>query len=131
VLDPDTAERARAGDVGPRPDDDVTPLAPGSASLPAGPEGRLLVLSEPVDPGWQAQLDGRDLEPVTAWQGLQGFVLPAGGGTLSAGRDDSRAPVLALQALGLAVVAVLASPGAARRRGLEPVDDAAAPDGAR
>jgi hypothetical protein len=131
VLDPDTAERARAGDGGPRPRRRRDAAGSGSASLPAGPEGPA---ARAVRAG-RPRLAGAARRPrpraVTAWQGLQGFVLPAGGGTLSAGRDDSRAPVLALQALGLAVVAVLASPGAARRRGLEPADDAAAPDGAR
>ena len=46
--------------------------------LPAGPAGRLLVLAEPVDPGWRASLAGRPLTPASAWGWAQAFVVPAG-----------------------------------------------------
>ncbi|MHA7264170.1 glycosyltransferase family 2 protein [Arthrobacter sp. TMN-37] len=52
------------------------------ADIPAGSEGRTLVLAERADPGWQATLDGQALasEP-TGWS--QAFALPAGGGELT------------------------------------------------
>ena len=52
------------------------------AALPAGPEGRLVVLAERADPGWSAWLDGRRLTATTSgW--AQAFTLPAEGGQFS------------------------------------------------
>ncbi|WP_354242868.1 glycosyltransferase family 2 protein [Arthrobacter sp. UYEF20] len=52
------------------------------APVPAGPEGRLVVLAERADPGWSAWLDGRRLTATTSgW--AQAFTLPAHGGQLS------------------------------------------------
>ncbi|MET1064034.1 MAG: glycosyltransferase family 2 protein [Arthrobacter sp.] len=52
------------------------------AAVPAGPEGRLVVLAERADPGWSAWLDGRRLTATTSgW--AQAFTLPAQGGQLS------------------------------------------------
>ncbi|WP_460437184.1 glycosyltransferase [Arthrobacter tecti] len=52
-----------------------------SADVPAGPEGRTLVLAERAAPGWEATLNGQRLEPADAgWS--QGYALPENGGTL-------------------------------------------------
>ncbi|WP_438502336.1 glycosyltransferase [Arthrobacter pityocampae] len=52
-----------------------------AGAVPAGAEGRRLVLAEAADPGWRASLDGRRLDSVSGgWQ--QAFALPAAGGTL-------------------------------------------------
>ncbi|MCU1542105.1 MAG: glycosyltransferase family 2 protein [Arthrobacter sp.] len=52
------------------------------ATVPAGPDGRLVVLAERADPGWTAWLDGRRLTATTSgW--AQAFTLPAEGGQLS------------------------------------------------
>ncbi|WP_312180119.1 glycosyltransferase, partial [Arthrobacter sp.] len=52
------------------------------ADIPAGEDGRRLVLAERADAGWQASLDGNRLEPDTdGW--AQAFKLPADGGTLT------------------------------------------------
>ncbi|WP_427133236.1 glycosyltransferase family 2 protein [Pseudarthrobacter sp. S9] len=52
------------------------------SNVPAGPEGRLVVLAERADPGWSAWLDGRRLTSTTSgW--AQAFTLPAQGGQLS------------------------------------------------
>ncbi|WDF34830.1 glycosyltransferase family 2 protein [Arthrobacter agilis] len=49
--------------------------------VPAGDEGRLLVLAEEADPGWQASLDGMRLGTASdGWQ--QAFSLPSRGGTV-------------------------------------------------
>ena len=52
------------------------------SAVPAGPEGRLVVLAERADPGWTAWLDGRRLTSTTSgW--AQAFTLPASGGQLT------------------------------------------------
>nr|WP_299167823.1 glycosyltransferase family 2 protein [uncultured Arthrobacter sp.] len=52
-----------------------------SAEVPAGPEGRTLVLAERSEPGWEATLNGQRLEPAsTDW--YQAYALPAAGGSL-------------------------------------------------
>lgn len=49
--------------------------------VPAGPEGRLLVLAERADTGWSAWLDGRKLTSTTSgWS--QAFTLPPSAGQL-------------------------------------------------
>ena len=95
-----------------------------TATLPVGSSGRLLVLAEAADKGWAATLDGKQLARRTAWGWAQAFVVPAGGGRIEVYRQQSdRHADLGLQAALLVVFAVLAAPGAARRRGLEVVDD--------
>ncbi|MEQ7010079.1 glycosyltransferase family 2 protein [Actinopolymorpha sp. B17G11] len=54
----------------------------GTLSVPAGPSGRLLVLAEAADPGWQADLDGQPLRPARYDGWAQAFELPAEGGLL-------------------------------------------------
>jgi hypothetical protein len=80
--------------------------------LPNGPAGRLLVLAETADAGWQATLDGRRLaRAAPAYGTQQAFVLPAGGGRLVVRFESLRSDVLRWVALGaLLVVVVLAAP---------------------
>jgi hypothetical protein len=79
----DVAHRVRIVDgagatVGLVPSDGVA----ADAAVPAGPEGRLVVLAERADPGWSAWLDGRRLTATSSgW--AQAFTLPAQGGQLT------------------------------------------------
>lgn len=82
-------------------------------TVPAGEGRRLLVLADPVDPGWRARLDGVPLRPRTYDGWAQAFVLPPEGGRLRLGHDDdARGPLLWGQAAALLVMVVLALPGA-------------------
>ncbi len=128
VLPPATATRALSGARAPTPDllRTAGPAAlragreAASARIADGETGRLLVLADAADPKWQAKLDGKTLDRRTAWGWAQGFVLPAGGGTLELTYDqDARTLGLGVQALLLLVVVVLSAPGARRGRGLE------------
>ncbi|HZG05667.1 MAG TPA: glycosyltransferase family 2 protein [Streptomyces sp.] len=86
------------------------------ADVPAGPAGRVLRIADAADPGWQATLDGRPLEPVTVDGWAQGFELPAEGGRLDLTYETPATHtgwVWAQGLLGL-VVLVMALPG--RRR---------------
>ena len=75
--------------------------------------GGTLVLAEPVG-GWSATLNGRPLVKLAAavdgW--AQGWVLPAGGGRLVIGRNETaRDASLAVEAVAVLVVFALALPG--------------------
>ncbi len=76
-----------------------------------GPARRLLVLADPVDPGWRASVDGSRL-PATTYDGwAQAFTLPAAGGRLRLEHDAGAAPVLLwLQLAAVVTVIVLALP---------------------
>ncbi|MCH6160623.1 glycosyltransferase family 2 protein [Streptomyces marispadix] len=86
-----------------------TELRPGDA-------GRVLRIADAADPGWQATLNGRPLDPVTLDGWAQGFELPAGGGQLDVTHETSAAHTawVWLQGFLALVVVVLALPG--RRR---------------
>ncbi|MHA7239374.1 glycosyltransferase [Arthrobacter sp. TMS1-12-1] len=88
--------------------------------VPAGAEGRRLVLAEEPDPGWQASLDGRRLEPVAdGWQ--QSFALPAAGGTVELSYTSAYQPWSeALQALVLGLTMLLALPIPVRPAAIRP-----------
>lgn len=84
-------------------------------AIPAGPEGRLVVLAERADPGWSAWLDGRRLTATTSgW--AQAFTLPAQGGQFSL-RYEAPWAVWAgvAQAVIIGLTALLAVPMPARR----------------
>jgi hypothetical protein len=86
------------------------------------------VLAEASDPGWRAELDGVPLTRRTAWGWAQAFELPASKGLVTVDRDSRpRVLLVVAQGLALAVVLVLAAPGARKRRGLEVVDEETAP----
>jgi MYXO-CTERM domain-containing protein len=83
-----------------------------AAEVPAGAEGRTLVLAEPADAGWTATLDGTELAAEPTAAGLQGFALPASGGRVELARaDTAHRAWLTAQALLLAVTVVMALPG--------------------
>jgi GT2 family glycosyltransferase len=92
------------------------------ASVPAS--GGTVVLAEPYG-GWTATVNGAALKPlarpVDGW--AQGFVLPAGQGTLTITRDNSARDLsLVLELVALLAVCVLALPG----KRTDPAEDAEA-----
>ncbi|MEU5720027.1 glycosyltransferase [Streptomyces sp. NPDC020403] len=89
------------------------------SEIPAGEAGRVLRIADGADPGWQATLNGRTLEPKTVDGWAQGFALPAEGGRLDLTYETPLAHtawVWAQVALGVVLV-VLALPG--RRREID------------
>ncbi|MET4136546.1 GT2 family glycosyltransferase [Pseudarthrobacter sp. PvP090] len=85
------------------------------AVVPAGPDGRLVVLAERADPGWSAWLDGRRLTATTSgW--AQAFTLPAQGGQFSL-RYEAPWTIWtgAAQAVIIGLTVLLAIPMPARR----------------
>ena len=68
---------ARAGTAATRVDATRVDAATVVGTVPTGP-ARLLALDINTNPGWQASVAGRDLEPVVVDGFRQGFVLPAG-----------------------------------------------------
>ncbi|GAB3273976.1 glycosyltransferase [Sinomonas notoginsengisoli] len=97
----------------------AVPSAPESfsAEVPAGPEGRRLVLAERSDSGWEATLDGRALQPASlGW--AQAFDLPAAGGHLEVRYTNPAALPLALVTIAaLILTLLLAIPAGPRRTG--------------
>jgi GT2 family glycosyltransferase len=92
------------------------------AAAPAS--GGTLILAEPYG-GWTAKLNGHSLKPVATpvdgW--AQGFVLPAGGGTLSIARNNlARMFSLVIELVALLAVCLLALPG----KRADPVEEAEA-----
>lgn len=85
------------------------------AAVPAGPDGRLVVLAERADPGWSAWLDGRRLTATTSgW--AQAFTLPAQGGQFSLRYEAPWAIWTgAAQAVIIGLTVLLAIPMPARR----------------
>lgn len=117
VLQPaDVAHRVRIVDskgatIGLVPSD----LGGAQASVPKGPEGRLLVLAERADPGWTAWLDGRKLTSTTSgWS--QAFTLPPQAGQVTV-RYESPWAIWSgiLQAAVIGLTILLALPMPARR----------------
>ena len=112
----DVAHRVRVVDgtgaaVGLLPSEEVS----ASGVLPAGPEGRLVVLADRADPGWSAWLDGRRLTSTTSgW--AQAFTVPAQGGQLSIRYEAPWAALAGIaQAVVIGLTVLLALPMPARR----------------
>ena len=86
-----------------------------AGTVPAGPEGRLVILAERADPGWSAWLDGRRLTATTSgW--AQAFTLPAEGGQLSIRYEAPWALLAGItQAIVIGLTVLLAVPMPARR----------------
>ncbi|MHA7280312.1 glycosyltransferase family 2 protein [Arthrobacter sp. MDT2-2] len=89
-------------------------------TIAAGAEGRVLVLAEETDHGWQATLDGRRLETTSAgWH--QAFALPAAGGTVAVSYVSPYQPwAEASQAIILGLTVLLAVPIPSRPRVVRP-----------
>jgi GT2 family glycosyltransferase len=85
--------------------------------IPAGADGRVVVLAERGAPGWQAWLDGRPLPDADAgWR--QAFEVGPDGGLLTVGyTPPSRVPWLVAQSLVLGLTVLLALPVRRRRGG--------------
>ncbi|WP_308662751.1 glycosyltransferase family 2 protein [Arthrobacter sp. B1805] len=117
----DRTARVRVVDADGRTTSVVPSAAIGAhGAIEPGADGRTLVLAEEVDPGWQASLDGRQLDPVSVeWQ--QAFVLPPEGGTVDVSYVSPYQPwVEAVQALVLALTVLLAIPIPSRPRVARP-----------
>ncbi|VXC60824.1 Glycosyltransferase, GT2 family [Arthrobacter sp. 9AX] len=86
------------------------------AAVPAGPEGRLVVLAERADPGWTAWLDGRKLTSTTSgWS--QAFTLPPTAGHLTVRYENPWAVWSGIgQATVIGLTVMLAIPMPARRQ---------------
>ncbi|MEC5182225.1 glycosyltransferase [Arthrobacter sp. CG_A4] len=112
----DVAHRVRIVDGG----GSTVGLVPSGAvsadtAVPAGPEGRLVVLAERADPGWSAWLDGRRLT-ATSSDWAQAFTLPAQGGQLSLRYESPWALWAGIsQAVVIGLTVLLAIPMPARR----------------
>ncbi len=89
-------------------------------TIAAGADGRMLILAEEADPGWQATLDGRRLETTSAgWH--QAFALPPDGGTVEVSYVSPYQPwAEAVQAIILALTVLLAVPVPSRPRVVRP-----------
>lgn len=85
------------------------------ATVPSGPEGRLVVLADRADPGWSAWLDGKRLTSTTSdW--AQAFTLPAQGGRLSIRYENPWALWTGIaQSIVIGLTVLLAVPMPARR----------------
>jgi hypothetical protein len=86
--------------------------------IPAGGPGRTLLLAEPADGGWHATLDGSSVRSrvVDGW--AQGYDVPAAGGRFELSHGMWwRHFWLIVQALAVAIVAVLALPGGQMEEG--------------
>lgn len=96
------------------PADDVTV----AARVPAGPEGRRVVLAERADSGWRATYNGHPLRATTdGWR--QAFELPAHTGDLEIGYEPAwQLPWRVAQAVGLGLTLLLAVPVRRRREAM-------------
>ncbi|WP_306961456.1 glycosyltransferase family 2 protein [Arthrobacter bambusae] len=116
AADAETAHRVRVVDA----KGAVVALLPSVGSsatgnIPAGGDGRLVVLAERADAGWSAWLDGRQLSPTTSgW--AQAFTLPSAGGQIEIRYTTVWEPWLSiLQAVVIGLTVLLAIPMPARR----------------
>ena len=91
-----------------------------NAAVPAGPEGRLVVLAERADPGWSAWLDGRKLTSTTdGWS--QAFTLPASAGQLTVRYENPWAfwaAAAQITVIGLTVILAIPMPARRPRTGI-------------
>ncbi|GAB5076894.1 glycosyltransferase [Arthrobacter sp. AD-310] len=103
----------------------TTALVPSSynnvdAQVPAGPEGRLVVLAERADTGWTAWLDGRKLTSTTSgWS--QAFTLPPTGGHLEIRYDNPWSVWTGIAqgtVIGLTVMLAIPMPARRQRTGI-------------
>ncbi|WP_432245810.1 glycosyltransferase family 2 protein [Arthrobacter sp. G.S.26] len=90
------------------------------AAIPAGPDGRLLVLAERADPHWSAWLDGQKLPTATSgWS--QAFALPTAAGQLTVRYENPWGPwagIAQLTVIGLTILLAIPLPAPRPRTGL-------------
>ena len=81
------------------------------ATVPSGSAGRELVLAEQAASGWRARIGGQSLPTVTTPDGLQAWVLPSGGGTVTVDYHSfKRGAWLILEGVAAAAAAIMALP---------------------
>jgi GT2 family glycosyltransferase len=95
----------------------VTPLTTGAVGarvrIPAGQDGRTIVLAEPADGGWHATIDGHTPTARTVDGWAQAYDVPPGGGVLRLSRGMRlRHLWVVAQGMALVVVTLLALPSA-------------------
>lgn len=121
LLSPEQARRALT--AGPPPAELGAPgIVAVDAAPPAvavrvseGPAGRLLVLAAEYEPGWRADIDGREVPVVRAWGHLVGVPLGAGAADVRVEQPTAlRGVLLLIQAAMVLFVLLTAIPG--RRR---------------
>jgi hypothetical protein len=105
------------------PDSPSIKLGPSPVIVPAGPDGRQLLLGEAADPRWRAELDETSLSPVAAgWQ--QAFAVPGTAGTISYRLNSLAGWLLIGQGLAWLVAIVLAAPAVRRPEVRDPTRSA-------
>lgn len=128
-FDSDAARvRVVGGEDGQDGDDSdvLVPSGPVDASgtIPPGPAGRTVVVSELADPGWSATLEGQALTPVVHEEWAQAFTLPESGGDLVVTYSvEERNQWLWIQLGAITVAFVLALPGMRRAGAVDDVAD--------
>ncbi|HEV2641017.1 MAG TPA: glycosyltransferase [Actinocrinis sp.] len=79
--------------------------------VPAGASGRELVLAEQAVSGWRAKIGGQTLPTATTASGLQAWILPAGGGTVTVDFHSlKRGSWLLVEGVAFAAAAIMALP---------------------
>ncbi|MGI3783148.1 MAG: glycosyltransferase [Janthinobacterium lividum] len=118
-LDPAVA-RASVVPADPASTEATVPVTRAPAAVPPGTGERHLLIGEAADPRWRAELGGTRLARVVdGWQ--EGFVLPAGGGTVVWSLRSPASWFLPFQGLALLVALVFAAPGIRRPDVRDPV----------
>ena len=98
-------------------------LGPSPTHIPAGVDGRLLLVGEAADPRWQAELDGARLTAADGgWQ--QAFTVPSAAGTLSYRLSSPAGWLLIGQGVVWLVAIVLAAPAVRRPEVRDPTRSA-------
>ena len=88
----------------------------GRIAIPDGPVGRVLVLAETYDSGWQADFDGRPLPSRTYDGWAQAFDLPAGSGSVTVTHvAPNRGALLVIQGIVVLLILIFALPSRSRR----------------
>lgn len=118
-LDP-AVSRATVVPADPASSDATVPVTRAPAAVPPGTGERHLLIGEAADPRWRAELGETPLAHVVdGWQ--QGFVVPAGGGTVVWRLSSPASWFLPFQGLVLLVALVFAAPGIRRPDVRDPV----------
>jgi hypothetical protein len=119
ILEPPVSDDATDAKAAPRRASGITPLPATpptvGVQISSGADRRLVVLAAERESGWNATVGGTPAPVVSAWGHLVGVAVPAGGGPVVVGRDDTLRNLLLLSELALVLfTAVSALPS--RRR---------------